>query len=139
MIKEEVTNYLKQMKTKFQDTHELVVLSRLDNLFDLDVLDISHDLQISYIIALPGQNAPETLEKSHADNVIKNAKEIVHLGNGYSKDSMTTRDKWMSDKSDILLVIHNDDENTLTYNAIEYSILKRKPIVKINPKNLTIK
>jgi uncharacterized phage-like protein YoqJ len=137
IIIHEIINFLKNMKKKFEDTHEVVIISRLDVLFDLDVVAILNDLQISYIIALPAQNIAVALEKSTTEisiqNAIKNSKEIVHLGLGYSKESMMNRDEWMIEKSDMIFAVYNGDENTLTSHAIEYCSKLRKPIVMINP------
>lgn len=101
---------------------------------------IAHKLGIPFIAAVPflGQEKawPLASQKTY-HQFLKLASEVVIVSEGgYSAEKMQIRNEWMIDRADIVLACW-DGSSGGTRNAVMYAEKIGKPVIRINPKELT--
>lgn len=101
---------------------------------------IAYKLGIPFIAAVPfaGQEKmwPDASKKAYND-LLKLATGIVVVSEGeFTPAKMQIRNEWMVDKADMMLAIWDGTPGG-TANCIAYAEKVGKPIVRINPKELT--
>jgi uncharacterized phage-like protein YoqJ len=143
--------FMRECMNKFQETHDLIVLTGLNTGFDSEAIKMVKELNIPYIAVLPVSKAvlPVTIaeekeqfceeEKLLLQELLHAAKDTVIINSSgsdkLSKENLFARNKWMIDKCDIVFAFQNFD-NEDTGIAIDYGKHLRRPMVVITPQDL---
>ena len=141
---DEMKTFLKECINKFQDTHEVIVLSGLNKGFDIDAIHAVNEMNIPFIAVLPSITDVTNEEKESFSNqdtklieLLGSAMDSIIVNKGeLKKESLFERDEFMIKKSDVIFAIYNFDQNTEIGHAISYCKQTRKPMVIVNPNDL---
>ena len=132
---------LQSAMTKYQATHEIVVISGGALGVDQDAAMVAYDMGLPYIVAAPCLNQdikwPASSKLKYL-TLIAHAQEVVYVHNGsYNATCMQNRNVWMVDHCDALIAVW-DGSSGGTANCVRYAESVNKPIVRINPQELSI-
>ena len=141
---DEMKTFIKECIAKFQDTHEVIVLSGLNRGFDIDAIHVVNEMNIPFVAVLPAITDLTNVANEEKDQDTKlvellgAAKDtiIVSARGELKKETLFERDELMIKKADVVFAIYNFDQNTEIGRAVSYCNQFRKPMVIVNPNDL---
>jgi len=144
---DEMKTFVKECINKFQDTHEVIVLSGLNKGFDIDAIHAINEMNIPFVAVLPAITDVTNVTNEEKDSFTNQdtqlvellgcAKDTIIVNRGeLKKESLFERDELMIKKADVVFAIYNFDQNTEIGHAVSYCKQFRKPMVIVNPNDL---
>ena len=143
---DEMKTFIKECINKFQDTHEVIVLSGLNKGFDIDAIHAVNEMNIPFVAVLPAITDVTNVANEEKDSFNQDTKLVELLGSAkdtiivnrgeLKKESLFERDELMIMKADVVFAIYNFDQNTEIGHAVSYCKQFRKPMVIVNPNDL---
>ena len=95
------------------------------------------DLCVEAAIPYPDQAARYDRESKKKYNfILDHADRITYIENEYTKDCYLARDRYMVDKSDLVLAIWNEQQDGGTYYTIRYAEEKGKELKLVSLKTM---
>jgi len=130
-------SYLKLVKIAEDWIHEnkpTKIISGMAQGWDQALAQAAINLSIPFIAAIPfrGQESVWSYKgQKYYDNLLTKAESVEYIcDEGYAPQKMQIRNKWMVDKSDVVLAMW-DGTNGGTYNCIKYAQSKEKRIINL--------
>ena len=129
-----------QIREQFEKIKPTKIISGMAQGVDQWAAEIAIELEIPFIAAIPfrGQEFAWPLkEADHYRFLLTKAEKVEVVCSGtFAGWKMQKRNEWMVDNCDEVLAVWNGEKYNGTYNCIQYTLSKEKPITYIRvPKN----
>jgi uncharacterized phage-like protein YoqJ len=109
-------------KEKFAAIRPSEVITGMAQGVDQIAAQAAKDLGINYLCVYPYKRNVSVVEQ----DLIDSSSGVVWLADKYFKDCYTTRDRWMVDRSDKVLVVWDGKPGGGTYYTMNYANDKKK-------------
>ena len=86
------------------------------------------------ILPCEGQESKWTVSaQEHYHSILKQANEVVYVGQEYSRDCMLERNRWLVEYSSILLAVYNGTLRSGTGATVRYALKQGREVIVIDP------
>ena len=100
----------------------------------LDLKKKNPALRLHCILPCKGQESKWTASaQEHYRSILAQANEIVYVGQGYSRDCMLERNRYLVDHSSILLAVYNGTWRSGTGATVRYAQKLNREIITLDP------
>lgn len=134
LINRKAVNYLINLAIENEIEKFLVGMSRGADFLFADVLS---ERKLSWIAVIPCRdqtNLWNEYDRSHHQSLMEKADNVIILSNEYRQGVMHYRNKYMVNKSEMLLAIYDGSKKGGTYHTFNLMIKNHKKVVQFNPK-----